>query len=173
MRDTGEHDALMVGRLKALRNCSIAHQEYKAIKKNAKVWRDDFMETLAKARSLKNNTSIEAEEKRIKQEEKQRKSSISIKRMGHRLGQPSTTRLYYTNGEGIRIECSQKETLEEACFQENEWRFGQSEGTPPTIEPLLSALGYLGDTAAGEEILNGSYVIPDGVDIYTAKLIHE
>ena len=170
---TCETEALTVGRLTALKNCSLAHRAYKDIKKNAEVWRDDFMESLAKSRALRNNTSIEAEEKRIKQEEKQRKSSISIKRMRHKLGRPATTRVYYTNEDGIRVECSQKETVEEACFKENDWRFGQSEGTLPTIEPLLSALGYLGEKDVVEEILDGSYEIPDGVDIYTAKLIQE
>ena len=35
---TGEMEALMVGRLMALRNYSTVHREYKSIKKNAKVW---------------------------------------------------------------------------------------------------------------------------------------
>ena len=131
------------------------------------------MESLAKARALRNNTSIEDEEKRIAQEEKQRKSAISIKSMRHKLGQPATTKVFYTNDEGNHVECTKKETIEEACFKENDWRFGQSEGTPPTIEPVLSDLGYLGTTEAVEDILNGTYEIPECIDIYTTKLIRE
>jgi hypothetical protein len=170
---TGEMEALNNGRLSALRKYSQAHQSYKAIKKNAEVWRDEFMESLAKARALRNNTSVEAEEKCIAQEEKQRKSAISIKRMRRKLGQPATTKVFYTNDEGNRVECNKKAPIEEACFKENDWRFGQSEGTPPTIEPLLSDLGYLGTTEAVEDILNGTYEIPECIDIYTTKLIRE
>jgi hypothetical protein len=34
-------------------------------------------------------------------------------------------------------------------------------------EPLLSDLGYLADTPAAEQILNGTYVCPPGTDNFT------
>jgi hypothetical protein len=63
--------------------------------------------------------------------------------------------------------------MEQACFTENDQRFSQSESTPPMVEPLISDLGYLGDTTAAEEILAGTYKIPSGIDQYTVKLINE
>jgi hypothetical protein len=63
--------------------------------------------------------------------------------------------------------------MEQACFTENDHRFSQSESTPPMVEPLISDLGYLGDTTAAEEILAGTYKIPSGIDQYTVKLINE
>jgi tRNA U34 5-methylaminomethyl-2-thiouridine-forming methyltransferase MnmC len=41
-------------------------KHYKSAKKNAAVWRDNFMELLAEARSEKNGTSTELEMKKLK-----------------------------------------------------------------------------------------------------------
>jgi hypothetical protein len=49
--------------------------------------------------------------------------------------------------------------------------FWLTEDTPPMSEPLLSDLGYLADTSAAEEILQGTYVCPPGTDEYTQDFL--
>jgi hypothetical protein len=149
-----------------------AFKEYKSAKKNAAVWRDGFLESLAEARSEKNGTSTELEMKKLKQVLFQKRTARNVKRMRRKLGQNATTQLYVTENHVRRL-VSDKIGMETACFVENDSRFSQSESTPPMMEPLLSDLGYLADTQAAEEILAGTYTIPSGVDEYTAKLIKE
>jgi hypothetical protein len=48
-----------------------------------------------------------------------------------------------------------------ACFQ-------LTENTPPMMEPLQSALGFMGTTEAAQQILTGTYVPPpEEVDEHT------
>jgi hypothetical protein len=45
------------------------------------------------------------------------------------------------------------------------------EDTPPMMEPLLSDLGYLADTEAAAQILDGTYICPPGTDDYTRDFL--
>jgi hypothetical protein len=149
-----------------------AFKDYKEIKKNAKVWRVDFMTTLAMARAEANNTHAEVELKKLRQVLNQKRTARNVKRMRRKLGQNATTQLYVTEN-NVRRLVTDKIGMERACCQENDRRFCQSETTPPMVQPLLSDLEYLADTTTADEILAGTYTVPPGVDIYTAKLIAE
>jgi hypothetical protein len=69
--------------------------------------------------------------------------------------------------------------VEYTDWDEIEWRiminnrahFRLTENTPPMQEPLLLDLGYLGDTAAADAILDGTYVCPAEVDEYTKDFL--
>jgi hypothetical protein len=61
--------------------------------------------------------------------------------------------------------------MERACFEENEARFSQTDGTLPMNAPTLDDLGYLGDTNLVEEILIDNYVAPPDKDPYMQELI--
>jgi hypothetical protein len=63
--------------------------------------------------------------------------------------------------------------MEQACFAENEIRFRQTEHTPPMSEPMISELGFLGDTEQCEDILNGRYSPPRSTDPYMIELLTE
>jgi hypothetical protein len=63
--------------------------------------------------------------------------------------------------------------MENACFQENETRFSQSEQTPPMQDLTISDIGYLADTQEAEEILKGSYEAPQGTDKYMKELLND
>jgi hypothetical protein len=93
--------------------------------------------------------------------------------MRKKLGNPSTTKVFSTDDDGIRQECDTKETVEAACIRENESRFSQTEDTPAMMSPLLEELGYLADTDAAEEILAGTFEVPEGTCKYAKKLIAE
>jgi hypothetical protein len=53
----------------------------------------------------------------------------------------------------------------------NAARFRLTEDTPPMTEPLLSDLGYLADTEAAAQILEGTYICPPGTDDYTRDFL--
>jgi hypothetical protein len=104
---------------------------------------------------------------------KQRKQAGNIKWMRRKLGNSATTKVYTTDNNGNRREWNRKTTVEDAYIQENTARFSQTEGTPGMTEPLLGDLGYLADTEYADEILRGTYPIPEGTCPYAAKLIAE
>jgi hypothetical protein len=54
-------------------------------------------------------------------------------------------------------------------MENNECWFCMMEATPPMQEPLVSKLGYLGNTEAAKQILNGTYVCPNGVNLPTQQ----
>ena len=56
--------------------------------------------------------------------------------------------------------------MKAACIRENESRFSQTEDTPAMMSPLLEELGYLADTEAAEEILAGTFEVPEGTCKY-------
>ena len=76
-------------------------------------------------------------------------------------------------GEGDEYrEYEDRATVERLIIENNAARFRLTEDTPPMTEPLLSDLGYLADTPAAEEILQGTYVCPPGTDEYTKDFLH-
>jgi hypothetical protein len=85
----------------------------------------------------------------------------NVKRMLRKLGNPSTTKLYFTC-DGVQTECMDKLSMEDACIAENTTRFSQAESTPPMTEALVTDVGYLADTEAAPDL-----------DTCAAKLIHE
>ena len=75
-------------------------------------------------------------------------------------------------GEGEEYrEYEDRATVERLIIENNAARFRLTEDTPPMSEPLLSDLGYLADTLAAEEILQGTYVCPPGTDEYTQDFL--
>ena len=172
MAKTGIWNAFSADETGAELNLKLAHRQYRAAKKDASVWRDDFLQSLAEAKAKKNGTSVDHEWKQLTRVEGQKTQARNVKRMLKKLGNPSTTKLYFTC-EGVRTECTDKLSIEDACIAENTARFSQTESTPPMTDPLLTDLGYLADTEAAQRILDGTYDIPADLDPYAAKLILE
>ncbi len=172
MRKAGIWNAFSADRDGAETMLNKAHRQYRVAKKNATVWRDEFMVTLAEARAKRNHTTVEKEFSLLRRVADQKTQGRNVKRMLNKLGQNSTTKLFYTR-DGVRTECTEKTSMEDACIVENTYRFSQAESTPPMTEPLVSELGYLADTEAAERILEGNYAIPNDLDPYAAMLIQE
>jgi hypothetical protein len=82
--------------------------------------------------------------------------------------------MVYENDEGGRHKRTTKDAIEDACIRENSSRFFQSSTTPFMISPLVDDFGYLADTApAAEQVLNGTYQLPDGTDYYAKLLLDQ
>jgi hypothetical protein len=61
--------------------------------------------------------------------------------------------------------------VEQLIMANNAAHFRLTEDTPPMTEPLLSDLGYLADTEAAAQILEGTYICPPGTDDYTRDFL--
>jgi hypothetical protein len=63
MAKTGIWNAFLAGETGADMNVKMAHRQYRATKKEASVWRDKFLHSLAKAKAKaeKNGTSFDHE----------------------------------------------------------------------------------------------------------------
>jgi hypothetical protein len=62
-------------------------------------------------------------------------------------------------------------TMEQRIMENNSRWFCLMESTPPMQEPLVSQLGYLGNTEAASQILNGTYVCPPELETETQLFI--
>jgi hypothetical protein len=62
-------------------------------------------------------------------------------------------------------------TVEQLIIANSAARFRLTEDNPPMMEPLLSDLGYLADTEASAQILDGTYICPPGTNDYTRDFL--
>ena len=95
-----------------------------------------------------------------------------IKRKRNKLSKPPTTQVFVTEN-AIRRLVTTKDDLKQVCINENDACFSQSSDTPFMQPPLSDDLGFLADTTAADQILQGMYDIPATVDKYSRKMIHE
>ncbi len=156
MAKTGVWDAFEPDATAAAHNLKTAHRTYRHAKQQAISWRDEFLLSIADANASKYGTSVDQEWKKLTRVEGQKTQARNVKRMLKKLGKNSTTKLYYTC-DGVRTECTDKVSMEEARIAENTVWFSHTEATPPTTEPLAPDLGYLADTEAAQRILAGTY----------------
>jgi hypothetical protein len=150
-----------------------ACKSYKEASRFAEAWRNDFLDSLAKAKAELKGTDEEKELKSLKQMEAQRRQARNIKRMRGKLGMGQVTKACQTDEDGTKIVCETQTTMVKAFFKENNSRFSQAETTPPIQSPLVDDFGYLAETELAEQALNGSYEPPPAVDHYACELLHE
>ena len=149
-----------------------AYRQYKKARQEATVWREEFMDDLATARASIKGTEKANELKQLLTIERQRTIARNIKRMQGKLQRNATIQIYVNEPEGRRL-VTDKSDIEDACMQENDARFSQSEDTPPMTLPLLQDLGYLADTPEARAILEGTYNPPPETDYYAALFLKE
>jgi hypothetical protein len=73
------------------------------------------------------------------------------------------------NDEATQI--TDQPTMEQRIMENNSRWFRLTESTPPMQEPLISQLGYLGNTETASQILNGTYVCPPELETETQLFI--
>jgi hypothetical protein len=94
MAKTGIWNAFSADEVGAELNVKTAHRLYRAAKKDASVWRDEFLHSLATATAKKNGTSCNHELKQLTRVEGQKTQARNVKRMLKKLRNRSTTKLY-------------------------------------------------------------------------------
>ncbi|CAB9523139.1 hypothetical protein SEMRO_1382_G267910.1 [Seminavis robusta] len=68
-------------------------------------------------------------------------------------------------------ECITKESIEEVMLEVNSTKYQQCMNSQFMQDPLLSELGYIGNTDTAEEILQGSYQCSPVLNQYTQAVI--
>jgi hypothetical protein len=151
-----------------------AYAEFKSIKKKGlpDEWRHEYLSELARQVAHKNNTSHEAELKKLLHIKKQRQMATSVKRMRGKLGKNVTNKLYMTRN-GQRELVKGKINMEKCAMQENIQRFSQSEDTPAMMHPLITELGYLGEGQQFDHVLAGTYSPSPNTNWYAQLLLQQ
>ena len=70
-------------------------------------------------------------------------------------------------------ESTTQEETEEMIFEETEYRFQLAIDAPISSTDLLSKLGNLTDTEIAQQIIEGTFDIPEEIDEATAEILEE
>ena len=130
---------------------------------NAENLRDNFIPQLAQAWSEYFGTEYKTELQQLLQTEQQHKLSCSIKWMRKQIVQTP----YYASichWEQPKMSSNIQEDLEHVCITKNDARFSQSSNTPFVQPPWSLDLDFLAETQAANQILQGTYDIPETIN---------
>jgi hypothetical protein len=160
------HDSIMLR--EAQRSYKAADAKYREMKPHAPMMREEFSRERIKDTSLPKIAG-----KRTKQQLGHERQRDNARRMKHIQGKQRAGAISKVGiGEGEEYqEYEDQATVERLIIENHAARFRLTEDTPPMSEPLLSDLGYLANTSAAEEILQGTYVCPPGTDEYTQDFL--
>jgi hypothetical protein len=155
-------------------------QRFRDYKENHVAKREKWLEGLAAAQlemNLEEDRNNEKLQKRIsllQQRENIRRCHRVIKwsLQGEDLRQ-AISMVVARNPDGTHRECHTREEIEGALLDENQSRFNQGADSPFLQEPLAEAVGPTGNGPMVEQILQGTFEIPESVDKYTANLIRQ
>ena len=71
------------------------------------------------------------------------------------------------------MESSTQEETEQFIFEETEYHFQLAMEAPISRTKLIDQLGYLGDSKISQQIIEGTYDVPDKIDNATALILEE
>ena len=100
----------------------------------------------------------------MKREEKQRQLGRRARRIRGKGIKAPVLRAITTNEEGESIELNSHSTMVPVIAESNRVRQRQCSGTPFLIPPLLNEFGYLAKEETAQQVKNGTYVPPEGID---------
>jgi len=149
----------------------MAYSQYYIIKRNAEYCREDFLHTLADAYAVKGNQSKEKIYRDLLQHERQRRTAKRIKYLRGKFLTGSTTMVQVRNPDSSWREVSDKTEMEAAIMDSTKWKYTADFHTPFMQPPLVGSFGYMGVGRAADEVLEGTFSVPEGVDEFTTQLI--
>jgi hypothetical protein len=174
MKITGEMTAFRES-LSSIKNKQRqAMAAYKKLKKNADTLREQFGKKLIKARAKERKTTVEVQQKQLKQAFGQRALSQRVKRVtGDPRNTMSCVNAPQANGAGTRVDCIDREAIERACMEEGTRRFSQTENTPLMHPEFIARVGYHAELPGADEILDGTFQPHPDTDPYAAQFIQQ
>ena len=174
MRKCGITDVFRLNQEQTEERLAVATELYEEICPKAEEFRKKHLESCAAKRAELNKSTEEAEIRKQMENEKQRKTAAQIRRLrpSKKKGKKGlATKLYRTVDQEEVLE-ETKEGVEATCFEEAEARFSQATEISDFLqEPLLSQVGMLCEGPAAEAIVNGTYVIPEGLNRWVHLVI--
>ena len=156
---------------KALNNAFLV---YKEIKKSHKQLRETYLEDLASALERDGRGRKASLLRNLITLEQQRETFRRLKVVHKKDSNLGTTFVTVTDSEGQRTDVTDKEQMEAEIIEENKKKYHQTEKTCPFLhEPLVSDLGHCGDGPKVNDVINGTYDIPEEVDEYTKDFLRQ
>jgi hypothetical protein len=71
------------------------------------------------------------------------------------------THVTIINDEGMKVDITEKEKMEEFIIDENQYKYHQTEDTCPFLKyPMRTQFGDFGEGPAADLVLNGQYIPP-------------
>ena len=160
---------LSISRSQARKNFVKADARYRSLKPKAPDTREAWLVKRTRDPTLDDDAQKRAS--RMLRIERQRQSNRHLRRVQGTLRSGSVSKVEELNENGEPVIREGQEEVEQAVMANNEARFRLTENTPPMTEPLRSELGFLGNTEAARQILNGTYECPPEVDEYTKAFL--
>ena len=146
-----------------------AERYYNKIKPKARTMRDRWLRERTNDDSLPERARKHAA--RSLKIEQQRNCSRRVKQvLGHKRA-GAIAKVEFLNEDGTYSTVDIQEEVEAAIMKNNEARFRLTESTPFMQEPLRSEVGFFGATAAAQQMLDGTYVCPEGTDEFTRHFV--
>ena len=106
---------------------------------------------------------------RLKREQKSRELGRAAQGIRQWLVKHPVIHATATDSNGEIYSCDTQETLVPAMTDSNLRRQHQCQDTPFLVEPLLSQIGYMANTQAAHDIIDGCFDIPAGANPYAAE----
>jgi len=124
-------------------------------------------------RAQKLGTTIEGQTKSRLNATKARGIHARIRQVLGKKERTSISIVEYTNDSNQIVQCLTQAEIEQACQQEGQRRFSQTEGTPFLTGSLLRDRGYTATQHTVDQILTGTYQCDVDVDYFTQRFIAE
>ena len=153
----------------AHRNVDESYKSYKKLRKIDKRLSRTYREELATARAEAGNNTIATEIRNIQVREQQRTTSRRIKTVFGRGRGQGTSKIEITLEDGSIKEITRQGTMERHIIRENRNKVHQSENCPLFHDDLVKDLGFMGDGPEVDNVLDGSYLPPEGIGWATAR----
>ena len=148
-----------------------AYREDKRIRKTASKERQTFTRELAEAKAQEGNLTAAKYLDQMNRTETQRRNSRLIRFANNKVRGQALSRVIAQDADGQMKEHTSKAEIEEACLLAYGKRIRQASDTPFMIDPLYNCVGPLGFGPASKEILDGTFICPEGTDPHAKKLI--
>ena len=149
-----------------------AHRQRKEYKKVHKLKREMFLEDLAEALENTGRGKKATHLLQLIRTEEQREMNMRLKRAVKKKSSLANTFVTVPNDNGGRKEVTEKVDMEREIINENRRKFHQTElSCPFLVPPLVQHFGAYGNGPKVNEVLEGTYVIPEGIDSYTRDFL--
>ena len=149
-----------------------AYSAYYATKKNSKKLRLTFLEEKARDLAAEKNLQTENVYNQLIQREKVRTAARKVKFVLGKTRKGGVTRVEVERNGEIH-EITDSEEIYQVCAAENEKKYQQTRNTPCLQPPLRELLGFDGLTQFANDILDGTFVAPQGTSQYLIELFQQ
>ena len=146
-------------------SAQVSTKVYKEAKKDASKWRTGFQETFVTAKAKERGLSEEVVIKQMKREKESKEKGLNSRIIRGRNNKAPVVRAI------ANYEVNTHEAIVEAAAPSFLMRQKQTEDTPFMMSPLLDTLWYLAESPAADDIIDGRYRPPPGIDPYACEFI--